>query len=214
MGHRVPQQVRMELHADDGRVLVAECPDAPIRQSAPLPDEHVAAFDRRAALKVGLQCTSGRQRQRHRPLLVALAESEDDRAAPLAQEQVGQFKVDEVRSTAARVQQQVKDGVGPQVLAKLDFPEQSADLAAFQPLGGKLTRRSSFTFLAGFAATCPCSTSQAKYRRSVTGHGSRWRRPGPRSRCRCPESRQHPDRHSAVRERLPVGRAEPAGELP
>ena len=39
VGHRVPQQVRMNLEAANGRVFVAQCPDATIRQRTTLTDE-------------------------------------------------------------------------------------------------------------------------------------------------------------------------------
>ena len=51
MGHGVPEQVGMQVDAGDGRILVAQGPDAPIRQRPPLPDEYPAGLHRRAGLR-------------------------------------------------------------------------------------------------------------------------------------------------------------------
>ena len=41
MRHRVPKQVRMQLHAGDRRILVAQCPDTTLGQRPTFPDEHL-----------------------------------------------------------------------------------------------------------------------------------------------------------------------------
>ena len=44
MSHRVPEQMRMQLHADEGRILVAQCPDASLGQGPPFADEQAAGL--------------------------------------------------------------------------------------------------------------------------------------------------------------------------
>jgi hypothetical protein len=57
MRHRVPQQVRVDLDAGDGAVLVAQRPNAPIRQRPSLADEDQARLKRRASVDVCLERT-------------------------------------------------------------------------------------------------------------------------------------------------------------
>ncbi|MCY2993927.1 MAG: hypothetical protein NTY19_39545 [Planctomycetota bacterium] len=61
-----------------------------------------------------MQRTTGRKRQRHPTLLVALAEAE--RAATFADLEGVQFQRRQIADAAPGVQEHVKDGVGPQVL--------------------------------------------------------------------------------------------------
>jgi hypothetical protein len=81
---------------------------------------------------------AGREGQRHRPLLVTLAEAEDHRAAPFAQRQVREFKVGQVADAAAGEQKQREDRPGPNVLPKLDLTEEATDHRPVQALRGKL----------------------------------------------------------------------------
>ena len=71
----------------------------------PFTDEDLGSLNRRPSFQIRLQCSPGRQRERHRPLLVPLAEPEDHGTAPLSKEKIGQFKMDEVRDPAAGVQE-------------------------------------------------------------------------------------------------------------
>jgi hypothetical protein len=52
---------------------------------------------------VSQQCTTGKHRQWHAPLLIAFSEPENHGATSLAQDQVGQFKVYEIADPAAGV---------------------------------------------------------------------------------------------------------------
>ena len=114
--HRVPQQVRMELDAGDGAVLVAHGPHASVSQWPTLADEHLAGLHGRAGVEVHLERTPSRKGQRHRSLLVALAESEDDGAAAFGQHQVSQFEIYKIGNTTAGVEQYREDGSRPDVL--------------------------------------------------------------------------------------------------
>ena len=138
VGHRVPQQMRVNLHADQGGVLIDHCPDAAIPKRPAFADEDIVRGNRGPRLQVRLDRTPGRERQRDRPLLPALAEAEDHRAAALANDQVGQFQGDEIADTSASVKEEMEDGVGPHVLTKLDLPQQPPHVAPFHSLGGEL----------------------------------------------------------------------------
>lgn len=138
VGHRVAQQVRVELHPDQGAVLVAHGSDPPLRQRSPFTDEDPLAFLSWSSLQVHLEGTAGRKGQRDGSLFVALAEPEDDGAAALTEDQVRQFKAGQVADPAAGVQEQVEDSVCSDVLPKFNFTQQPADLAAVQPLRCKL----------------------------------------------------------------------------
>ncbi len=79
--HRVPEQMRVQVDADQGRILLAQRPDASFAQWPTLPDEDPAGLHRWSGIEVSQQCTSSRERQRHGALLVALAVLEDDPSA-------------------------------------------------------------------------------------------------------------------------------------
>ena len=212
--HRVPQKVRMQLHADEGAVLVAQRPDTPIRERPTLPDEHLPTFDRRAGLKVRLKGTPSRKRQGHRPLLVPLAEPEDHGAAALPQKQISQFEVDEVRAAAAGVQQHSEDRTSTHVLPKFDFSQQAADLATVQPLGRKLDPPKFLDLLGRVRSDValldqPCEVPPDGDERPVhRGDGL-----AVGAAQIVPEVGNVPCRDPADRERLPVGRGEPPGKL-
>ena len=76
MGEGVPQQMGVQLHPDDGGVLVAQRPNPSVSQRATFADEHLAGFCRGAGGEVRLNCSSGGQGQRDAPLLAALAVAE------------------------------------------------------------------------------------------------------------------------------------------
>lgn len=46
MRHRMPEQVRMQVDADESRILLAQCPDASFAQWPTLPDEDPAGLHR------------------------------------------------------------------------------------------------------------------------------------------------------------------------
>ncbi len=138
MRHRMPQQVRVHGNTADGAVLIDDGPNATIPKRPPFPDEELAGFDRRPGLQVGLNGTAGRQRQGDRPLLAALAQPEDDRAAAFPDHQVVQFQGYQIGDPAAGVQENVEDRIRPHVLPQFDFPQQPPHVATIHSLGGKL----------------------------------------------------------------------------
>src|SRR5262249_24070767 len=52
VGHRVPQQVWVNVVATDGGVLVAQVADAPVGQRSPFADEDDLRLDRRSGIEV------------------------------------------------------------------------------------------------------------------------------------------------------------------
>ena len=154
--------MREELDAADGRVFVAQGPDSSLGQWPSLPNEHLLTTDWRAGFQVGLQCTAGRERQRHRPLFVALAEPKDHRAAAFTQHQVGKVQGNGIRQATAGVQEKVEDGVCPNVLPKLDLSKQQANLAAIQTLRGELLAAKLLHLLGRVRLDVALSASQAK----------------------------------------------------
>jgi hypothetical protein len=138
MGHRVSQQVREQVEAEDGTVLVTDCPDSTIRKRPPFSDEHPLALHRGTNFQPRLNRPPGCNRQRDRPLLVAFAKPENDRARTITDHQVVQFQVRQVAHPTAGVQEQVEDRRRSDVLPQLDLPQEPADLAAFKALGCQL----------------------------------------------------------------------------
>jgi hypothetical protein len=62
VSHRVPKQMRVNLHADDRSELVTQSSNTTVAQRPPFPDEDSRAFNRRATLKIRLQSTPGWKR--------------------------------------------------------------------------------------------------------------------------------------------------------
>jgi hypothetical protein len=58
--HRVAEQVRVQLYADDRTVLIAKRSHATVGQRPSFPDEDLTALDRRAGIQLRLQCASRR----------------------------------------------------------------------------------------------------------------------------------------------------------
>src|SRR5438067_2175769 len=121
MGHRVPQKVRVQLDPGDGAILFAQGPDASIRKRTTFPDKHRRRLYRRPGVEICLNSTPGLERQWHRPLLVALGESENHAAATLAQKKITKLKLSEVADTTAREEEKMKYGVGSNIITKLDL---------------------------------------------------------------------------------------------
>ena len=103
VGHRMPKQVGMQLHTDQGRILAAQIPHATVRERASLADEDEVALNWRASLQVNLS-TLGEQgvASGTASLLAAFAISEDDRAAALAKHQVAEFQSDQIADPSSR----------------------------------------------------------------------------------------------------------------
>ena len=96
----------------------------PLSVSGPRsPTNTLAGLNWRSGLQVGSQCTTSGQWQWHRPLLVPLAQPEDDGAAPLREHQVVEFEGDEITDTATRVEKQGEDRSGSGVLPQFNFPQ-------------------------------------------------------------------------------------------
>lgn len=134
VSHRVSVQVREQLESTDRRIPVAQIPHASFAQRATLADENPCGFHWRSAFQVGLQRSTGWQRQRHRTLFVALALIEYRRPASLTQHQVSQFEGRQIANPTASEEEQIEDGIGPKVAAKLNLTKQSADLATVESL--------------------------------------------------------------------------------
>lgn len=65
VGHRMAEQVGMNLQANDCRILVAQSSNTTVAQRSTFTDEDVLAFGWRTGIKIRLQSTSGGQRQWH-----------------------------------------------------------------------------------------------------------------------------------------------------
>lgn len=61
--------------------------------------------------------------QRHTPLLVALAESEDDAPGPLRDDNIGNSEVDQVRTAASGVQKHREDRSGTHIRTQFQFTQ-------------------------------------------------------------------------------------------
>lgn len=140
VGHRVPQQVRVQLHTDQDSVLAAQVPNPSIGERTSFANEDQSALHRRASFQIGLQRSTCRKRKRNRPLLVPLTESVDHRATAIAEHQVFEFQGDEIANTSGREQEQMEDGVGPDVARKLNFPQQLPYLGMVQALRANCCR--------------------------------------------------------------------------
>lgn len=136
--HRVPQQVRMNLETTNGGVLVAQVANPPIRERPSLTDEHDLRLNRRAGVEVGFHRPPGWEWKRHSSLFPTFAVAEHNRSRPLSEHQVVEFKGHHVADSAAAVQQEVEDGVRPDVLSQFDLSEQSHHLGTVESLRGKL----------------------------------------------------------------------------
>jgi hypothetical protein len=134
MRHRVAEQMRMQVDADQSRILVAQGPHAAIGQRTSLADKQLLQMKRWSNLKVCLNRLSSREWQRDAPLFSALPTAENSVAAPLAEHQVGDFEFDKVAHPAPGVEQQTEDRRRPDVLPQLDFSKQSPNRSAIQTL--------------------------------------------------------------------------------
>jgi hypothetical protein len=56
-------------------------------------------------------------------LLVSLPTSKDERATSVVQHHIAEFQADEITNSAAGAEQQVKDGIGPHVLAQFNLSQ-------------------------------------------------------------------------------------------
>src|ERR1700722_2476403 len=128
MRHRVPQQVWVELHSDQGSVLAAQIPHATISQWTSLANEDQIALHGWASLQVCLHGTTSKQRQRNASLLGAFSEPKYNCAAALTQHQVAEFEDHKITDPATREQEKSENGIRPDVATKFDLPQQLPNL--------------------------------------------------------------------------------------
>ena len=94
----------MNLDAGDGRILVAQRSNTTIRQWSSLANEHVGSLDRRPHFKISLQRPPSRKRKRNGSLLSTFAIAEYRRSASFVQNQIIEFKANQIANSAAGVE--------------------------------------------------------------------------------------------------------------
>ena len=137
VGHRVAKQMRVELEAADRRVFVAQGPKATVGQRSPFADEHLGRFNGWSGFEISRKGLPSRQRQRTRPLLVALPIPECHRAASFADHQVMEVQLHEIADPTAGVQHDGEDRRRPDIGSEFDLTQEPPHLASVQSFGGQ-----------------------------------------------------------------------------
>ena len=127
VGHRMPEQVGMQLHTDQSRILAAQVPHTTIRERTALANENQVALNWWPSLQVSRQSPASRERQWDASLLPTLAKAKDDCAASFAEHQIAEFQGDQITDPTAGEQKQVEDGVGSDVASQLDLSKQASE---------------------------------------------------------------------------------------
>ena len=134
VGHRVAQQVRMQLEAADRSSTCRTTPESHGQSAVLFRRRRPDSMERVGGLQGKRQGLGGQAMgSGHRPLLVPLPIPKHDRAAPLANHQIMEVQVDEIADPAARVEHDGEDRRRPNVAPQFDFTQQLPHLGSVQP---------------------------------------------------------------------------------
>ena len=124
VSHRVPQQMRMQLEAADGAVLVAHRPKPTIRQWSSFANKDPTRWNGWSLGKISGDGLARSDGQRADPLLVPLPISEYNRAASLTNDKIVEIQVNKIANPTARVKYHGKDRIGPKIVSEFDLPKE------------------------------------------------------------------------------------------